>query len=84
MKTTNNKHWVDEIIDGVPEGMRHGTAVRFVGWLYSRGLTAKEVGVLLQQWNERNLPPLGNQELISIFQSTKKWELPWVGAEWKD
>lgn len=81
MNKTTNKHWVEEIIDGVPEGMRHVTAVRFVGWLYSRDLTAEEVGFLLQQWNERNMPPLGKQELMSIFQSTKKWELPWAGVK---
>ena len=81
MKKTNKKHWLAEIVNGVPEGMRHGTAIRLVGWLYYMGATSGNVWNVLNEWNQLNNPPLGKPELISIFQSTKKWELPWVGGE---
>ena len=85
MKKTTNKHWVEEIIDGVPEGSRHTNAVRLVGRWYGFGLCTKEVRMGLEGWNRCNLPPLSPQELESIIRSTKKWELPWAGGEkWID
>jgi hypothetical protein len=78
------KHWLLEIIDGVPEGTRHASAVRLVGFLYHRGTTSRNVWNILNEWNQLNSPPLGEQEIMSIFQSTKKWELPRAGLEWTD
>ena len=85
MSKTNKKHWLRSIVYGVPEGMRHSSAVRLVGFLYYRGTTSENVWNVLNECNECNNPPLGRPELISIFQSTKKWELPRVGGEkWLD
>ncbi|MFC2036332.1 primase C-terminal domain-containing protein [Chloroflexota bacterium] len=85
MKKTKKKHWLVEIVNGVPEGMRHDTAVRLVGWLYYRGTTTGNVWNVLNEWNQLNSPPLCQQEIILIFQSTKKWGLPRVGSEiWLD
>ena len=85
MNKTKKKHWLMEIVSGVPEGMRHSSAVRLVGFLYYRGTTSGNVWNVLNEWNECNDLPLGRPELISIFQSTKKWELPRTGGEiWLD
>jgi hypothetical protein len=69
-------HWINRIEDGVPEGSRHDSAVRLVGWWYAVGLTASDVRERLIFWNERNMPPLGRDEIESILKSTEKWELP--------
>ena len=76
MKKTNNKHWVEQVIDGVPEGMRHDSAVRLVGRWYGKGLCRAEVRMILMIWNQLNSPPLEDQEIKSIFDSTTKWERP--------
>ncbi|MFC1903743.1 primase alpha helix C-terminal domain-containing protein [Chloroflexota bacterium] len=76
MEKANSNHWVEEIIYGVPEGTRHSSAVSLVGRWYGKGLCQTEVRMLLVLWNQLNLPPLGDQELKSIYYSTKKWENP--------
>ena len=68
--------WLDKIIFGVPEGTRHDSAIRLVGRWYSRGLRRKEVALLLFLWNTMNDPPLSRDEIISICDSTMKWERP--------
>lgn len=67
--------WLEEIIHGVPEGIRHDSAVRLVGRWYGKGLCTQEVIYLLLVWNRLNLPPLSVQELESIDTSTRKWRL---------
>lgn len=71
-----DKLWVDQIIGGVPEGMRHDSAVRLVGRWYGIGLFKEEVALALLIWNTQNSPPLSRQELKSIYQSTIQWEYP--------
>ncbi|MFC1994332.1 primase C-terminal domain-containing protein [Chloroflexota bacterium] len=76
---SNTPSWVKEVIDGVPKGMRHDTAIRLVGRWYGNGMHRIEVSYTLVAWNQLNSPPLPEQELKSIFQSTKKWErLRWT------
>ena len=77
MNKAKKKYWLVEIIKGVPEGIRHSSAVRFVGFLYYKRQTSENVWNLLNEWNQLNRPPLGKQEIISIFQSTTKWEQEW-------
>ena len=74
------KDSVQEIINGVPEGIRHDSAVRLVGRWYGKGSCRSEVSMALVMWNQLNSPPLTNQELKSIFQSTTKWEHPRLGG----
>jgi hypothetical protein len=68
-------HWVYEIIGGVPEGMRHASAVRLAGRWYSKGLTTIEVLAFLAWWNKLNSPPLSENEIKTIVESTMKWEI---------
>jgi hypothetical protein len=68
-------HWVYQIIFGVPEGMRHVSAVRLAGRWYSKGLTTIEVLSFLALWNTLNSPPLSEYEIKTIVKSTMKWEI---------
>ncbi len=52
MKGTNNENWVDQIINGVPEGVRHDSAVRLVGRWYGKRLCRAEVRMILVIWNQ--------------------------------
>ena len=76
LKKLGYRNWIIDMLGGVPEGMRHYCAIRLVGHWYGKGLYAEEVVLLLLMWNKLNRPPLGRQELKSIFQSTRKWEYP--------
>jgi hypothetical protein len=76
-----DKNWLQQIIQGVPEGSRHTDAIRLVGRWYGLGLCTKEVRMGLEGWNQCNLPPLSPQELESIIKSTEKWENPRLGGE---
>lgn len=75
-RTVRYPEWLDEVIHGVPEGMRHCSAVQLVGRWYGKGLCQAEVCMLLVAWNMLNLPPLGTSELESVDKSTRKWERP--------
>lgn len=72
-----NSNWVYEIIGGVPEGMRHTSAVRLAGRWYSKGLTTIEVLAFLAWWNRLNSPPMSENEIKIIIKSTMKWERAW-------
>lgn len=76
MKKVSNENWVGQIINGVHEGVRHDSAVRLVGRWYGKGLCRAEVRMILVIWNQLNSPPLEDQEIKSVFDSTTKWERP--------
>ncbi len=70
-KQTPPKDW-EKILEGVPEGERHTNAVSLVGKLF-RHLPMDEwktvVLPLVESWNERNDPPLAEDELMQIVKS---------------
>lgn len=70
-KQTQPKDW-ERILEGVPEGERHTYAVSLVGKLF-RHLPMDEWKTvalpLVESWNERNNPPLPEDELMQIVRS---------------
>ncbi len=70
-KQTPPKDW-EKILGGVPEGERHTNAVSLVGKLF-RHLPMDEWETvalpLVESWNERNEPPLPDDELMRIVES---------------
>lgn len=55
--------------DGVHEGERHNTLVKYIGWLISRNFTLEEILTLARDWNRRNKPPLDAAELSYTVES---------------
>jgi hypothetical protein len=74
--TNGQRKWYDELREGVEEGRRYDSAIRLVGRWYGIGLYVQEVKALLTDWNERNRPPMGYDEIQDILRSTRKWEQP--------
>lgn len=70
-KQVQTKDW-ERILEGVPEGERHTYAVSLVGKLF-RHLPMDEWKTvalpLVESWNERNDPPLPEDELMQIVRS---------------
>ncbi len=58
-------------MDGVPEGSRNNTAASMAGRLL-RKFPEKEALLKLQQWNEKNMPPLPAKELETVWKSIRK------------
>lgn len=70
----SNQYWVD-ILQGVSEGGRDVTATKLIGHLLRRYVDPHVAYVLLECWNERNSPPLGQKDLQRIYKSILKSEL---------
>ena len=65
----------EAITHGVEEGRRHDAAVRIVGKLLAhipRRDRDSVVLPLLEAWNERNTPPLPNDELWNIYDDIRE------------
>ena len=63
----------EEIADGVAEGQRHDTAVRFTGKLLAH-IPRRDRGIvlpLMRGWNENNIPPLPDEELAKIYEDIR-------------
>lgn len=70
------EEWHTQLLRGVSEGERHASAVRLAGRYNYKGLKENEVQVLMEQWNEKNKPPLSGLELsktiADIFNRNKR------------
>jgi hypothetical protein len=75
------KPQVDEILQGVPEGMRNESAFHYARYLlFKIGLDPQAVWVELQRWNSLNNPPLPEAELRTVWQSAQRYPYPKPGT----
>lgn len=73
---SGGRHWADTVTDGTPDGIRHDTAVRFVGRWHGKDLVEKGLGFTLEVWQGINSPPLTYDELKMMLRSTIKLARP--------
>jgi len=68
----------NNFFEGVSEGSRNDTAAKIIGQLISK-LSVNEwepiAWPIAKEWNQRNTPPLEQNELWSVFESISKVEL---------
>jgi putative DNA primase/helicase len=69
MVPKTGRGWFDEAMQGVDQGSRNSTAARLVGHYLLRRMGKEEIRLLLSDWNERNRPPLPEQELLAVLDS---------------
>jgi len=55
--------------NGVPEGRRHNTLVRLIGWLVASKTPIDEIIRKANSWNAKNRPPLPQSELSATLSS---------------
>lgn len=72
-KAKPQSHW-DELLCGVSEGGRNSAAAELAGWFLSqidvsRGEEVREKHAEFLTWNQRNNPPLSDQELEATWES---------------
>ena len=65
---------VDNLIEGVDDGVRNTTALKFARRYAGKGLTKKEATLLLITWNEKNNPILTDKELTNAIDMAYKYE----------
>jgi hypothetical protein len=65
----NGTNWADDLLQGVPEGSRSLTAAKLSGRYFRIGLSLEESWILIESWNERNDPPLPENELRRTFDA---------------
>lgn len=64
-----------ELLGGVAEGERNASAAVLAGHYLAMGLPGPEVGILLKAWNQRNTPPLADEEIERVVVSIARREL---------
>jgi len=65
----------DDVALGITEGQRNETATQYIGKLmtiYSPDTWENTVWLTAKIWNERNNPPLGENELRQVYESIKR------------
>lgn len=56
------------IFNGVSEGQRHNTLIRYLGILHSKWDTEDEALAKAIEWNKLNKPPLPEHELVATVR----------------
>jgi hypothetical protein len=70
----NPPGWVVEAFQGVAEGIRDKTGSKLAGYFIDKRIPADIIGAILQLWNQRNRPPLGEDEIEKIILSVSRYE----------
>lgn len=61
--------------EGVPEGRRHNTLIRYIGILLARHYTEEETLAEVLKWNHSNRPPLSQREVSTTVRSCyERWD----------
>lgn len=68
-KSSTKKLSIDEIEQGVPEGMRNATMARYVGLLIRKGFNRDQCLNRCMETNKRNTPPLEEKEVAKTVAS---------------
>ncbi len=68
----NQPNWVTRALAGVAEGARSDTAIRLAGY-FRNTLPHDVTNTLLQDWNQKNRPPLPESQVISAISSAYRY-----------
>jgi hypothetical protein len=61
LKPQGGENWLEEILEGISDGGRHGALVRLAGYYFSR--MAPDLAIHhLREWNKKNKPPIETSE----------------------
>jgi len=72
----NENGWVVTALEGVDRGQRDAMGIKLCGYFFEKRLEAKEVLAILRMWNEKNEPPMTEQQVEKIVRSGSRWENP--------
>jgi len=69
---------INKLLDGVEEGERDEAAIRVATWYRGQGLTEEQTVRTLKEWNQKNRPPLDEQQLLKCVKSAFKPKEPYA------
>jgi len=72
---------VASILTGVKKGMRNEVAFGYASYLRQQGIPLSAIKSVLRNWNQKNKPPLPENELMATVKSVYKGE-KYVGCTW--
>ncbi len=73
-KVSEAKPSIDDILHGVPEGMRNNSAFHYCRYLlFKLCLDPPAALAVLKRWNSLNNPPLQDSELESVWKSAQRY-----------
>ena len=71
-RSQEGEGWIAEALRGVSEGGRNDMCARLAGYFFKKGLESDIVEALLQEWNERNDPPMPAREVRTTVRSVER------------
>lgn len=72
-QSTGTDKWISDMLNGVTEGGRNDAAARLAGYFFKKGINTDIIEKLLLEWNEKNDPPLPEQEIFTTIRSTQRY-----------
>lgn len=79
----SNAKWLSELLQGISSGGRNDGCARLAGYYADKGIVKDAALIMLQQWNERNDPPLSISEIETTVKSVYKTAYRKQAAEGK-
>jgi len=68
----DDHRWISDTLKGVESGGRNDACARLSGYFVKKGMAGEIALTLVQQWNERNIPPLSPSEVETTFRSVQR------------
>lgn len=78
---SGEEKWVTDLMKGVSSGGRNDAAARLAGYFMNKGMPTDVVEMLMIQWNMKNDPPLGQDELHTTVNSIKRYQNETTGIQ---
>jgi hypothetical protein len=69
---TSTEPWLADALQGVGEGARDDTCARLAGYFLSKGMGEDVVLQQLRNWNDKNDPPMEEQDLLKTLKSVQR------------
>jgi len=70
--TPSKEPWLADALRGVGEGARDDTCARLAGYYLSKGIGADVVLETLKNWNQKNEPPLPEEDIEKVVYSVQR------------
>jgi len=68
-----SNNWLSEAMKGVSSGQRNATATKIAGYWINK-LSPGDVLTIMAGWNQRNSPPLSEQDLRTVVKSVSRYD----------
>lgn len=68
-KFVTNTNWLSTMLVGINKGERNNACAKLVGYFAGKGLPQDITMIIITDWNNKNIPPLSEEEIRITVQS---------------